>query len=345
MSSLAHIKNMPRWLLLMASLGVSLFIGGLDYVTGDFSLMVLYLIPIFCASWFIGLRASLFISIFCGVELFVTNLLVAPGGGSFASIRSWNSLMEGVLLVIAGYLFSTLKVELEQKQKRAAELEAANRELEAFNYSVTHDLRKPLTVINGYCEVILHRYRERLDSQCLSYIGEISAATLEMDSLIDSLLEFSRLSHAEPHWETVDLSRTAQMVVAGLRMAELERRVTVEIDEGITARGDRELLRVVLANLLGNAWKYTGKREDAVIGFGVRDLGGKPAYFVRDNGAGFDMADAERLFLPFQRLHGSDDFKGHGIGLATVERIIRRHGGRVWAEGEPGNGATFYFTL
>ena len=166
-----------------------------------------------------------------------------------------------------------------------------------------------------------------------------------MNRLIDALLNFSRLTRVEPRRETVDLSGMAQEVAAELTLTEPARRVTFRIAEGITVNGDANLLRVVLENLLGNAWKYTGMREEAVIEFGVTEIDGKPACFVRDNGPGFDMADAEKLFIPFQRLPGAEEFRGHGIGLATVERIIRRHGGRVWAEGEPGKGATFYFTF
>ena len=228
---------------------------------------------------------------------------------------------------------------------RAAELESANRELEAFNYTVSHDLRRPLTNINSYCQVIQEMCGGNLGEQCQGYIREIYEGTLRMNELIDTLLNFSQLMRNELHREPVDVSEIAKIVMAELQLTETGRRVTFRIAEGMTAYGDANLLRVVLENLLGNAWKYTGAREEAVIEFGVAEIGGKPACFVRDNGSGFDMKYAEKLFIPFQRLPGADEFKGHGIGLATVERIIRRHGGRVWAEGEPGRGATFYFML
>ena len=228
---------------------------------------------------------------------------------------------------------------------RAEELTAANQELEAFNYTVSHDLRKPLTIINGYCQAIMEMCDTSLDEECKNYLGEIYHGTLRMNQLIEALLKFSVMARSELLLEPVDLSGMAKTVAAELRQTEPERDVRVEIAEGITVNGDRNLLQVVMENLLGNAWKYTGRREEAVIEFGKTTVAGEPACFVRDNGAGFDMAQSERLFAPFQRLSGTDEFKGHGIGLATVARIIQRHGGRVWAEGEPDKGATFYFTL
>jgi PAS domain S-box-containing protein len=228
---------------------------------------------------------------------------------------------------------------------RAAELEFANVELEAFNYTVAHDLRKPLTVINGYCQAIMALCGDRFDDKCRGYLQEAYEGTLHMNRLIDALLDFSRLAHCEIKPESVDLSAMAGEIAAGLRLADPDRRVSFVIAEGVSAEGDPALLRMILENLLGNAWKYTAKRQVARIEFGMTEVDGKQACFVRDNGTGFDMGYAEKLFTPFQRLPGTDEFKGHGIGLATVERIIRRHGGRVWAEGEPGKGATFYFTL
>jgi PAS domain S-box-containing protein len=227
---------------------------------------------------------------------------------------------------------------------RATELEAANIELEAFNYTVSHDLRKPLTVINSYCQMVQELCGNKLDEKSLGYIQEIYEGTLRMNRLIDTLLDFSSVSRVELRHERVYLSKMAEEVALGLKVSEPERRVTFRIAAGITADGDAGLLRVVLDNLIGNAWKYIGSREETVIEFGVTEVEGKPAFFVRDNGPGFDMAHADKLFIPFQRLPGTD-VEGHGIGLATVERIVRRHGGRVWAEGEPGKGATFFFTL
>lgn len=228
---------------------------------------------------------------------------------------------------------------------RAAELENANREMEAFSYSVSHDLRTPLTVISGYCQVIRELCAAQLSEQCLGFIQEIQDGSGRMNELIDTLLSLCGLARWELHRETIDLSGIAHQVAAELTLTDLGRRVSFQIANGISVNGDANLLRVVLENLLGNAWKYTAHRDEAIIEFGQVDIDGKAACFVRDNGAGFDMTAADKLFLPFQRLHAGSQYQGHGIGLATVERIIRRHGGRIWAEGEPEKGATFWFTL
>jgi signal transduction histidine kinase len=232
-----------------------------------------------------------------------------------------------------------------QLRARAAELEAANQELEAFNYTVAHDLRKPLTTVNGYCQLIQELYGDKLDEQCRSYLQEAYDGTWRMNRLIDTLLDFSRVASIELHRGEVDLSAMAESVAAGLKLSEPARRVTFRIREGLAAIGDAGLLRVVLENLLGNAWKYTTMREEAVIEFGVMESNGQPAWFVRDNGPGFAPEYVDKLFIPFRRLPGAEEYRGFGIGLATVDRIVRRHGGRVWAEGEPGRGAAFWFTL
>ncbi|KAF0216073.1 MAG: response receiver sensor histidine [Geobacteraceae bacterium] len=228
---------------------------------------------------------------------------------------------------------------------RAAELEAANRELEAFSHTVSHDLRSPLTKVSGFSQILLELCADRLDEESRSYLRKIYEGTRLMNQLIDTILNFSRTTRSEMSREKVDLSEMAQEIGLDLRLKKPERRVTFTIAEGVKGYGDKQLLRVVMENLLGNAWKYTGKKEAAVIEFGVAESEGNPAYFVRDNGAGFDMSQADKLFGAFQRLHSAEEFEGHGIGLATVQRVIQRHGGRVWAEGEAGKGATFYFTL
>jgi DNA-binding response OmpR family regulator len=235
-----------------------------------------------------------------------------------------------------------LLAELEEKN---LELATANRELEAFTYSVSHDLRAPLRAIDGFSHILTEEHAERLGAEGRECLRRVRAAAQRMGELIDDLLQLSRLGRAELRLELVDLGAMARAVAEQLVSGEGNREVELVIREGIIARADPRLMRVALENLLGNALKFTAKRPRARIEFGVRQENGILAYFVRDNGAGFDMASAEMLFRPFQRLHAATEFEGTGIGLATVQRIVNRHGGRVWAEAAVGQGATFYFTL
>lgn len=228
---------------------------------------------------------------------------------------------------------------------RTAQLEAANKELEAFSYSVSHDLRSPLRSIDGFSQALLEDCAANLNEQGKSYLHRIRAATQRMGGLIDDLLNLSKVTRAEVHRERLNISNLARAVAEDLRRKQPGREVELEIEDGLEAFGDSRLVRIVLENLLGNAWKFTSKRAQASIEVGAARQNGSAAYFVRDNGAGFDAAYAERLFGAFQRLHATSEFPGTGIGLATVQRIIQRHGGKIWAEGAVDRGATFYFTL
>ena len=229
--------------------------------------------------------------------------------------------------------------------KKSTELESANRELEAFNYTVAHDLRGPLNNMGLSFQTILELYGPQLDEMSRKYLANGYNSARRMSQLIDVLLEFSKLSHLELRLEAVDLSAVAREIAQELKETSPERRHTFRIFDGIMANGDARLLRVALNNLINNAWKYTGKQDEAVIELGIMEIEDMQVFFVRDNGTGFQQTDVDNLFKPFQRLPGSEEFTGSGIGLATVDRIIRRHGGTIWAEGEPGKGATFYFTL
>jgi PAS domain S-box-containing protein len=239
------------------------------------------------------------------------------------------------------------------EQRQAAEAlksakdaaEAANHELEAFSYSVAHDLRAPLRGINGYSVALVEDIGDKLDGEAKDYLQRISAGATRMGQLIDALLGLSRVSRADLVREPVNVTEMASSVVAQLRMSDVARVVDFVVADGLRAQGDPLLLRALLENLLGNAWKFTSKLERARIEVGRTEYEGALAYFVRDNGAGFDMEYAGKLFAPFQRLHKPTEFSGTGIGLATVQRIVWRHGGKVWAEGHVGRGATFHFTV
>jgi PAS domain S-box-containing protein len=236
--------------------------------------------------------------------------------------------------------------DLERRvSERTVELTAVNRELEAFSYSVSHDLRGPLRALDGFSQVLLEDYAASLDAQGRDYLGRIRAASQRMSRLIDDLIELSRVTRSEIRRDDVDLSALFAEVVEELRERDRGRAVEVALARGIHVRGDERLLHAGLVNLVGNAFKFTRDQAAPRVEFGVSPSKDGRVYHVRDNGAGFDMAYARKLFQPFQRLHSDAEFEGTGIGLATWQRIVHRHGGRVWAEGEPGKGATFFFTL
>jgi PAS domain S-box-containing protein len=239
-----------------------------------------------------------------------------------------------------------LNAELEERvRQRTAELEASTRELDAFAYSVSHDLRAPLRSVGGFSELLLEDYGDRLDKVGQDYLHRLQVNVVRMGQMIDDLLDLSRATRVELRRQPVDLSELAGVVVDELRATDPGRDVDVRIADGLTCSGDPRLLRLMLANLLANAWKFTGKRPDPCIEVGSTMDNGERVFSVRDNGAGFSMRYAAKLFQPFQRLHPSAEFDGSGLGLAIVQRILHRHGGRIWAESEPDHGATFSFTL
>jgi PAS domain S-box-containing protein len=268
--------------------------------------------------------------------------------------RFWANVIVTALRDENGTLRGFSKVTRDMTERRRAEqaleshniqLAAANKELQAFSYSVSHDLRAPLRSIDGFSLALLEDYEAKLDSEGKNYLQRIRAATVRMGQLIDGMLNLARISRAGLVREEVDLSRLAREIVSELENSEPERKATFEISPALPVRGDRLLLRVVLENLLNNAWKFTSHTANACISVGSSANGSQPVHFVRDNGAGFDMQYASKLFGVFQRLHRDSEFPGNGVGLATVQRIIHRHGGRIWAEGSLGGGATFYFVL
>jgi PAS domain S-box-containing protein len=310
-----------------------------------------------------------------GFSSFLKECTVGPQRGEF-SIASTHSgttpvTISGTIFEIAGkqnvcLIISDLteRKDAEQKLRNAYEevekkviertlalqivndeLAVVNKELEAFSYSISHDLRTPLRAINGFSSILLKGYSDKLDAEGQDFLNRIIVGADKMSELIDDMLSLAKISHQEMTLQDIDLSDVAETIVDALRRAEPARKVDVVIAQEIKASGDARLMNIALSNLIDNAWKYSSKTSDSRIEVGAMEMDDEKVYFVRDNGAGFDMAQAHRLFAPFQRLHSESQFPGTGIGLAIVNRVILRHGGRIWGESEIGKGATFYFTL
>ena len=238
-----------------------------------------------------------------------------------------------------------LKQTLTELEESSAQLAATNKELETFSYSVSHDLRSPLRSIDGFSQALFEDYQEILDDTGIDYLKRLRNASQKMGELIDGILKLSRLTRNEMHKEEIDLSALVEDISSRLQEGEPRRHAQFVIKKGLITRGDPQMLRALMENLVGNAWKFTKNREEARIEFGTKKNGAKTTYYINDNGVGFDMTYADKLFGAFQRLHDISEFPGTGIGLATVQRIINRHGGNIWAEGAVNKGATFYFTL
>jgi signal transduction histidine kinase len=300
---------------------------------------------------FVAVMAALAIN---GTQHGLGGFAIVDENSSLLLLQTYTCVVTFTALVLAAAVaerraaedqFRKLNLELEQHvQQRTAQLEGTNKELEAFCYSVSHDLRAPLRTIRGFSEVLLEQYRPQLDARGQDYLRRTCDAGVQMDKLIEDLLKLSRLGRSEIQIGEINLSTIAQQIAIEVAKTEPGRTVEFVIAPGVIASGDERLLRLVIDNLLRNAWKFTRKRPDARIEFG-REAGEGSPYFVRDNGVGFDMAYAAKLFGVFQRLHSSAEFAGSGVGLAIVQRIISRHGGRVWADAKVNGGATFYFTL
>ena len=284
---------------------------------------------------------------FAGATLLDLVLLVVAFQQLIQSRRDQEQLTErATQIVVLNADLQGLNADLEARvEQRTRELEVSNQELQAFSYSVSHDLRAPLRTIDGFSLALEEDFADRLDADGRDYIHRVRGGVQRMGTLIDALLQLSRVTRSELQRETVDLSQLATLIFDELRTGDEARQVGFTVQPGVTAEADARLLRVAFENLLGNALKFTSKTAQPQIEFGETSKDGQTVYFVRDNGAGFDMQYVDRLFTAFQRLHGDRDFKGSGIGLATVSRIVRRHHGGIWAEGESGKGAVFFFTL
>jgi signal transduction histidine kinase len=267
-------------------------------------------------------------------------------------VSAYVKIVTAIASVMTAVALPAIVPKIREMAKAAArsheiqnELAASNRELEAFSYSVSHDLRAPLRSIDGFSQSVIEDCGDKLDERSKEDLQRVRVAAKRMGNLIDDLLKLSQTARADMVRERVDLSRMAQEIADQLKSSGPERNTQFAIAPGLSAVGDRGLLRVALENLLGNAWKFTGKTDHATIELGLEQQNGHQTFFIRDNGAGFDMRNATKLFAPFQRMHDARSFPGTGIGLATVQRIIRRHGGRIWVQSAVDQGAIFYFEI
>jgi signal transduction histidine kinase len=262
----------------------------------------------------------------------------------FVELAKKNELLRRQAKLLAESEQAALELA-ETRAELVRDLEHKNRELESFSYAVSHDLRAPLRRIDSFSRAVLESQGDRLDEAGQRFLSRVREASQHMSQLIDDVLHLSRVTRADLRDQEVDLSSIAGLILARLQESEPERKMDAKVRPGVLVTGDSQLLKIAMENLLANAWKFTAKEPESRIEFGMMQASGEATYFVRDNGAGFDMTYNDRLFGPFQRLHPQGEFPGNGIGLATVQRIIHRHGGRVWAEGLVGQGATFYFTM
>jgi two-component system sensor histidine kinase/response regulator len=262
----------------------------------------------------------------------------------FVELAKKNELLRRQAKLLAESEQAALELA-ETRAELVRDLEHKNRELESFSYAVSHDLRAPLRRIDSFSRAVLESQGDRLDEAGQRFLSRVREASQHMSQLIDDVLHLSRVTRADLRDQEVDLSSIAGLILTRLQESEPERKMDAKVRPGVLVTGDSQLLKIAMENLLENAWKFTAKEPESRIEFGMMQAGGEATYFVRDNGAGFDMTYTDRLFGPFQRLHPQGEFPGNGIGLATVQRIIHRHGGRVWAEGLVGQGATFYFTM
>lgn len=296
---------------------------------------------------------DLWLGVVMSVWLFDIALSAVLNGGrfdlGFYAGRIYGLIASGAVLLILllenGRLYAQLVEAHGREHRKSLELAVANQELEAFSYSVSHDLRAPLRAIDGFGSLLLARLGAEADPTIRHYLDRIGSATRRMAALIDNLLNLSRISRSPLRPTRGDVSRIARDILAELAESDPDRKVEASVADGMEVSADPQLLAVLFQNLIGNAWKYTSRRPDARIEIGADTRQGERVFYVKDNGAGFDMSMAQNLFQPFQRLHAETEFPGTGIGLATVHRIVARHGGRIWADAAPGRGASFYFVL
>jgi len=347
-----YIKGKSKTILMIIAAVFAMLIGYVDYLSGfELRIDVFYLIPISFVAWYIGKKAGISFSLMSILLIFSSDLLSNPDH-HLHGIDVWNLSMILIFFIIVTLSLSQLKITSDKQRQLLSELQKAfddikttNESLEAFSYSVSHDLRGPLWRIEGYTEILAEKYSGALDEKGKDYIRHILSSTQRMKDLIDALLKLALYSRGNLNRSPVDLTAMVKRELEESAKSWPGRTVETVTADGVIADGDPALLQVIIFNLIANSWKFTKHRPVAKIEFGMTKIDGKDVYFIQDNGAGFSMANAKRLFNPFERFHSESEFSGFGIGLATVQRIIHCHGGRIWAESEVDKGTTFYFTL
>jgi signal transduction histidine kinase len=351
MNMLKYFGSLSKSSFVISGLVFTILLGFIDYLTGpDLSFTTFYLVPVALVTWFAGKGPGIFISLVSAVTWMVADFMVKSSYSHFL-IPYWNMVVEFSISFLVVYIFSTLQAALKREEELNSKLRQniqqitdLNKELETFNHTISHDLRTPIIVIGGFAKRLQKKYSGNLDDKGRGELNIIQENVQRMSRLIDDLLAFSRSERQEIKSEVVDLGKLAKKIVEELKVLTPEK-TSIYIKDIPAVYGDPVMLHQVLYNLISNAIKFTKYKERAIIEIGCTIDKAEQVYYVRDNGSGFDMKYADKLFGVFQRLHKNEEFEGTGIGLTIVQRIITRHGGRVWAEGKVGEGATFYFSL
>ena len=336
----------------IAALAITMLLGYMDYLTGfELRIDIAYLLPVSLAVWYIGTRAGIAIALLSAGMIFFSDLFSRPIR-DFHFIDVWNVCVILLFFIVVALALSRLRTALEEQRQTTLRLKdsledvkAANESLESFSYSVSHDLKSPLWHIEGFVEILSEKYSGNMEDEGIDCLERIRSNTRRARDLIEALLKLSRYSGGPLERTSVDMTAMVTAAIQEISGRWPSRALEQRIAEGVTARGDPALLHVIISNLVENALKYSQHNAVTRIEFGSNKEGPKEIYFIRDNGVGFSREHAQNVFVPFRRVHAGSGFEGSGIGLATVQRIVQRHGGRIWAESEVNKGATFFFTL
>ncbi len=339
----SYLRKQSGAFIFLLGFALNCLVGYIDYLTGQLiGVGAFYLLPIFFLTWFLNKNAGVMMAFICAATIVISNL---PAFYVNARIEFWNTFMHLCFFMIFVLLLSTIRRQIEERDRLITRLQHSYKDMESFTYAASHDLRSPLIAVSGFSRILQEDYSDALDEKGRDLLNRIAGSAKKMSQLIDDLLSFSRVSSREISCSEIDMKTLVGEVFKELRYTVGERRIRLEIKDLPRAQGDMPMIRQVLVNFLSNAIKFTRTQEDPAIEVGGFEDGKENVYYVRDNGIGLDEKFRDKLFGLFQRIHVSQQFEGTGIGLFMIKRIIEKHGGRVWAEGAPDRGATFYFCL